>query len=146
MNSGVIYAKGTQVSVFAADNELVQLCERRVARFDPSVEQVVAARRFASRIVADAGYVHAVADVALATGELAANAAEHAGTPYDVVVMLDGCIRIEVTDGSAVLPVRGEPDLYAERGRGIALVELVGRTWGVDASTTGKTVWVEIDL
>jgi anti-sigma regulatory factor (Ser/Thr protein kinase) len=106
----------------------------------------VAARKFASRVVVDAGHGAAVADVALAVGELAANAYEHAGTPYDVTVRLDGCIRIEVSDASPELPVRGYPDDYAERGRGIALVEMVGQAWGVDRTPDGKTVWVEIAL
>jgi len=117
---------------------------RSEARFDPSVDQVVAARRFASRVVADAGLTHAVADVALATGELAANAAEHAGTPFDVAVVVGCCIRIEVTDGCADLPVRHEVGTYDERGRGIALVELVSSRWGVDRVPDGKRVWAEI--
>lgn len=114
------------------------------ARFDPSVEQAVAARRFASRVVAEAGFVHAVHDVALATGELATNAAEHAGTPFEVVVVLDGCVRIEVADGSDVLPTVADIDVDAERGRGMALVELVSCRWGVDRTPTGKRVWAEI--
>ena len=59
---------------------------RSEARFGPSVDKVVAARHFASRVVADAGLSHTIHDVALATGELAANAAEHARTPFAVVV------------------------------------------------------------
>ena len=113
--------------------------------FDPSLEQVVAARRFASRVVADAGLVHAVHDVALATGELAANAAEHARTRFDVVVVVGRVIRIEVSDESADLPVRGDPVLEDERGRGIALVELVSQRWGVERTDHGKRVWAELD-
>jgi len=119
--------------------------KRREAHFDPSVEQAVAARRFASRVVADAGFTHAVHDVALATGELATNAAEHARTPFDVTVLLDGCVRIEVTDGSTDLPVLSDVDGDSERGRGMALVELVSCRWGVDRTPTGKRVWAEID-
>jgi serine/threonine-protein kinase RsbW len=117
---------------------------RSEARFGPSIDQVVAARQFASRVVAEAGLSHMVHDVALATGELAANAAEHARTPFVVVVLLDGRVRIEVTDGSAELPYKPDVDEYAERGRGIALIELVSERWGVDATPTGKRVWVEI--
>lgn len=122
------------------------LKERMEAQFDPSVEDIVAARRFASRVVADAGLTHAVHDVALAAGELAANAAEHARTPFGVRVLVDGCIRIEVTDGSDDLPQRVEPHDYDEHGRGIALIELVCRRWGVDSLARGKRVWVELDL
>lgn len=114
------------------------------ATFGPSVEQAVAARRFVSRVVAEAGLVHAVHDVALAAGELATNAAQHAGTPFDVVVLLDGCVRIEVADGSEELPYVVDIDVDAERGRGMALVELVSCRWGVDRTPTGKRVWAEI--
>lgn len=120
--------------------------ERSEATFAPTFDQVVLARQFASRVVHDAGHVHAVHDVALAAGELAANAAEHAGTAFDVAVIVGHCVRIEVTDHSVELPVRGDPDAYAERGRGIALVELVSRAWGVDVIDDGKRVWVEIEL
>ena len=120
--------------------------ERSEARFSPSIDQVVAARQFASRVVADAGLSHAVHDVALATGELAANAAEHARTPFDVLVVVGRYIRIEVSDGSGELPVKPDIDEYAERGRGIALVELVSYRWGVDVTPDGKKVWAEISL
>ncbi len=120
--------------------------ERREARFDPSVEQAVAARRFASRVVADLGLAHAVHDVALATGELAANAAEHARTAFVVVVRVDGCVRIEVSDGSADLPFVTDADFDSERGRGMALVELVSDRWGVDKTPGGKVVWAEIPV
>jgi anti-sigma regulatory factor (Ser/Thr protein kinase) len=108
------------------------------------MDEVVAARRFASRVVAEAGLTHAVHDVALAAGELAANAAEHAHTPFDVTVEIEGCVRIEVTDGSDLLPRIVEPDLHSERGRGMALVELVSSRWGVDRIDSGKRVWAEI--
>ena len=117
---------------------------RSEATFGPSIDQVVAARHFASRVVADAGLSHTIHDVALATGELAANAAEHARTPFAVVVVLDDCVRIEVTDGSADMPFKPDVDEYAERGRGMALVELVSVRWGVDRTPEGKRVWAEI--
>jgi len=116
----------------------------RRASFEPSLEQAVAARCFVSRVVADAGHSELVADVALAAGELTANAAEHAHTPFQVSVRVDGCIRIEVADGNTDLPVVRDVDTYDERGRGMALVELVSHRWGVDRTPTGKLVWAEI--
>jgi anti-sigma regulatory factor (Ser/Thr protein kinase) len=116
----------------------------RRARFEPSLEQAVAARCFVSRVVADAGHPEAVHDVALAAGELTANAAEHGHTPFEVSVTLDGCIRIEVADGNPDVPVVRDIDTYDERGRGLALVELVSCRWGVDRTPTGKLVWAEL--
>lgn len=94
--------------------------------------------------MADAGLIHAVHDVALAAGELATNAAEHARTPFEVEVSVEGCVRIAVSDGCADLPVVADVDTDAERGRGMALVELVSSRWGVDRTPTGKCVWAEI--
>jgi anti-sigma regulatory factor (Ser/Thr protein kinase) len=145
-NSRLIYANRPHEEAAAADKSYVARPERSEARFAPSIEEVVAARQFASRVVVDAGLAHAVHDVALATGELAANAAEHARTPFDVLVLVGGCIRIEVTDGSGAMPVKREIDMYSERGRGIALVELVAHRWGVDVTAEGKKVWAEISL
>lgn len=124
----------------------MMVIDRRTARFAPSLEEAVAARRFASRVVVGAGHAHAVADVALAAGELAANAAEHAVTPFEITVVVDGCIRIEVADGSADLPVRRDVGLDDERGRGMALVDLVSSRWGVHRTPTGKCVWAEIAI
>lgn len=124
----------------------VDTIERRTARFEPSLEQAVAARCFVSRVVAGAGLSHAVHDVALAAGELATNAAEHAETPFEVAVTVAECIRIEVADGSTEWPIRRDFGLDDERGRGIALVELVSSRWGVEETPTGKRVWAELPL
>jgi anti-sigma regulatory factor (Ser/Thr protein kinase) len=125
---------------------LVKLRERRIASFEPTLEDVVAARRFACRVVADAGHAHAVSAVALATGELAANAVEHAGTAFEVVVIVSDVVRIEVADGSDQLPVRLDVEPDALSGRGVMLVDLIGSAWGVVVEPAGKRIWVEIDL
>lgn len=125
----------------------MKLCDPRIAHFEPTLEHVVAARRFASRVVADAGHVAAVPSVALATGELAANAVAHARTPFDVAVFVDDrSVRIEVGDGSTVLPRRLDVEADALNGRGVMLVDLVGSRWGVEVAGGGKRVWVEIQL
>ena len=144
VDTGVFCAKRTHEQADAADRTGVEPPGRSEASFGPSIDQVVAARHFASRVVADAGLSHTIHDVALATGELAANAAEHAQTPFDVVVLLGPCVRIEVTDGSAAMPFKPDVDEYAERGRGMALVELVSDRWGVEIVDEGKRVWAEI--
>jgi hypothetical protein len=89
-----------------------------------------------------------LSDVArLAVTELATNAALHARTPMTVTVRLlpDGEVRIEVGDRSTVMP-RKHPDcLTSTGGRGLHLVEALGR-WGVDpvvegGRRVGKVVW-----
>lgn len=122
------------------------LCTPRSARFEATLDQVAAARRFASRVVAAAGLRAAIPAVALATGELAANAARHARTPFEVAVVADDrLVRVEVTDGSRVPPRRLDVDPDAEHGRGLLLVELVASRFGVDPLPGGKRVWFELD-
>ena len=120
--------------------------ERRQARFDPSLDEVVAARHFASRVVAEAGLTHAVHDVALAAGELAANAAEHAHTPFDVERRHRRAASASrwPTAATALPAWSSRTSTNSERGRGMALVELVSCRWGVDRTDTGKRVWAEI--
>lgn len=125
----------------------VKLCDPRTAKFEPTLDQVVAARRFASRVVAEAGHISLVPAVALATGELAANAVHHARTPFEVIVFVDDrAVRVEVADGSPDLPRRLDVDPDEVHGRGVMLVDLVGARWGVEVAGGGKRVWVEIEL
>ncbi|MEV6949241.1 ATP-binding protein [Streptomyces sp. NPDC051172] len=79
-------------------------------------------------------------NIVFAVSELVSNAVEH-GTG-DVRLRLryhDGELRIEVTDGNptpAELCLAGDDD---ESGRGLFLVAVLARTWGV--SKDGKTTW-----
>jgi hypothetical protein len=83
----------------------------------------------------------------LAVTELVTNACLHARTPIVVAlrVMADHAVRIEVTDGSPLVPEQRRFDTLATTGRGLRLLESFG-TWGVDSAApplTGKTVWFE---
>lgn len=74
--------------------------------------------------------------------ELATNAVIHAGTAFTVVLVMQGdALRIEVRDGSVLLPRQRRYGLSATTGRGLALVDTLTRDWGVQPSVTGKTVW-----
>ncbi|MCD7444432.1 ATP-binding protein [Streptomyces lincolnensis] len=84
--------------------------------------------------------------------ELAANAVTHGRVPgrdFELRLLLllpENTLRIEVSDprGDRQLRFRtGEDD---EHGRGLILVTLLARTWGVAERDVGKTVWAEIDL
>jgi hypothetical protein len=70
----------------------------------------------------------------------------HAYGPEVRVRVLGGPrLRVEVHDGSPVLPVQRNAAASAEGGRGIALVEALAVRWGVEARPTGKTFWFEVD-
>jgi anti-sigma regulatory factor (Ser/Thr protein kinase) len=84
---------------------------------------------------------------ALAVTELATNAALHARTPVTVTVQLlpGDEVRIEVGDGSPVMPHEHPRRPTSTVGRGLHLVESLG-SWGVEpvveqGRVIGKVVW-----
>ncbi|HLU30191.1 MAG TPA: ATP-binding protein [Acidimicrobiia bacterium] len=81
-------------------------------------------------------------DIVLAASELAANVIRHARTDFTVEIRLQsgGGIRLEVSDGSSVLPAVED---LTQSYRGLRMVESLSRDWGFEATDTGKTVWVE---
>jgi anti-sigma regulatory factor (Ser/Thr protein kinase) len=86
-------------------------------------------------------------DAVLLASELASNVVEHARIDYEIQVsVVNGRARVEVADGSAILPAIRDLSEYAERGRGLSFLATVADAWGVDARTIGKAVWFEIAL
>lgn len=80
-------------------------------------------------------------DIVLTASELAANVIRHARTEFTVrIIAEDEHIRLEVSDGSAILPA--VEDLTESR-RGLRMVQMVSERWGVDPTQDGKTVWAE---
>ncbi|MFD3837665.1 ATP-binding protein [Streptomyces sp. NPDC058642] len=86
--------------------------------------------------------------------ELAANAVTHARLPgrdFELRLGLrhlesEATLRIEVSDPRADRPLRYVTDPDAEGGRGLLLVTLLSRAWGVTERVVGKTVWAELPL
>ncbi len=115
--------------------------------FDASASSVRVARRFVERHLEEHGRHDAVPDALLVVSELATNAVEHGGTPFDVMVEVrDHSVVLEVTDGSAVLPTRRDAATDEERGRGLQLVAALAADCGVRGSARGgKSVWAALD-
>ncbi|SHM46598.1 ATP-binding protein [Actinacidiphila paucisporea] len=83
-------------------------------------------------------------DSALVVTELVANAAQHTPGHFIRVSIsrpTPGLVRIDVVDRSTIRPERRNADEYAERGRGLALVEVLTEQWGTDEMPFGKRVW-----
>lgn len=78
--------------------------------------------------------------------ELATNATLHAATPFTLALtLLDGRLRIAVSDGSRARPRisrLASPD--ATTGRGMGMVAALSAAWGVEADENGKTTWCEL--
>lgn len=82
-------------------------------------------------------------DVLLAMTETVTNAVRHGSPPVSVELVNDPPhLRVEVTDGSDVLPRVPRQERDREGGRGLALLEDLTERWGVSRLTGGgKTVW-----
>lgn len=103
------------------------------------------ARRFVERTLEEWGLAGATWTAALLVSELAANAALHAGTDFTVVVeRTDDAVRLEVHDGSSVVPRQRRHSSEATTGRGLVLVADLADDWGVEQGVAGKVVWVEL--
>jgi two-component sensor histidine kinase len=115
-------------------------------RFSSHPTSAAAARRFVLDVLTS--WMLTVDDtdaVLVCTDELVTNAIVHVASAIDVVVRCDdGVLRVEVHDGSTRPPLRRVPDLDADRGRGLQLVEAMTERWGVAATEQGKAVWFEV--
>lgn len=117
------------------------------ARFRAGPDAPFAARRFVAGLLGRRPYGDRVAadDAQLVISELATNAVIHAGTPFSVGVRYDGsCVRISVHDWSSTQPVMRDGNPTAPSGRGLRLIAMVSRAWGVEYGPDGKTVWAEL--
>jgi histidine kinase-like protein len=119
------------------------------ARFRAGPDAPSAARRFVTSLLGCRPYDdRAPADDAqLVVSELATNAVVQAGSPFSVSVRYDGsAIRIAVHDWNPMLPLVRGGGRTAVSGRGLHLVSMLARDWGVETSPDGKTVWAELAL
>ena len=123
---------------------------------------VSAARRFVTDGLLAWELDRLVDDATLCVSELAGNAALHSTATFMHVAVrrIGDAVRISVEDdgdvpAEAVLPRPSFPDPddpgdlllvdEATTGRGLAIVSILAREWGVDESERGKRVWADID-
>lgn len=90
-----------------------------------------------------------VVDTLLAASEIVSNALEHTVGTCAMSAWFPpsgSTIRIEVSDCDADADLTAQvpaPDRL--NGRGLAIVATVSSRWGCERTSTGKTVWVEVD-
>ena len=107
------------------------------------------ARRLLRHELTTLGHTDIDADLVDAAGllvsELVTNAVVHARTDITLRATLRrGVLRIEVADGSPVIPTPRRPTALAGTGRGLQLVDRLANRWGVEKSRGGKTIWFEL--
>jgi Histidine kinase-like ATPase domain len=113
----------------------------------PETESVPRARRFVREVLGAASHDAPIVDAAeLCVSELVTNAVLHARTEVQVRVEdLGEAIRLEVRDRSTVMPRRIVHSVRSATGRGMEMVSLLARSWGVDlVDDRTKSVWCEL--
>lgn len=113
-------------------------------KLEPTLRAPKEARRFVARELEGLGYPQLVEDARLMVSELVTNSIRYApGKPLWVDLRRAGkYLVLEVWDCSPKPPVAQDPDFLAEGGRGIHVVEELGRRFGYDLFCCGKVTWV----
>jgi anti-sigma regulatory factor (Ser/Thr protein kinase) len=112
----------------------------------PEAASAAAARRFVADAIATWGHDGLADSVTLLTSEVVTNAILHAGSDIELVVHRrpDG-VRVAVRDESPNQPVKHLFTADGASGRGLALVDALASSWGVDhLQDDGKWVWFEV--
>jgi DNA-binding CsgD family transcriptional regulator/anti-anti-sigma regulatory factor len=104
------------------------------------------ARRVVARACTEWGLEWLREPATLIVTELASNAVEHAGTPFDVTVnYTTAYLRIAVRDGARNLPPRRPGSainpIAQARGLGLHIVGALATAWNTTATADGKIVW-----
>lgn len=101
------------------------------------------ARAFVSRHLTDHRLPNLVDPVQLVASELATNAVLHAQTAFSVsLAASDQTVLLTVHDDSPALPTRPVAQATDPSGRGLEIVGIVTRDWGIHQDAAGsKAVW-----
>jgi anti-sigma regulatory factor (Ser/Thr protein kinase) len=115
-------------------------------RFRPEFDGPRAARRVVvEALIACRCGDDLVDAAALVVSELACNAVIHAGSLFTVYLTPTAAgVRISVRDASQDRPIHREGSSSGLSGRGLALVNAVARSWGVNLLADGTLVWAEL--
>jgi anti-sigma regulatory factor (Ser/Thr protein kinase) len=116
-------------------------------RLPPHPSSVGRARRFVKEELAALGVDDPNGSAELVVSELVTNAVMHAGTHISVRVRREAAgARVEVSDGSVVMPGLRVVTAGSSSGRGMTLVDHFAREWGAERTTTGKVVWFVVGV
>jgi anti-sigma regulatory factor (Ser/Thr protein kinase) len=110
------------------------------------------AREFTGQILRGWGLLVLADDTAVIVSELVTNALRHGGgaAGEDVELILwrrSGQVVCAVTDPGTGAPVLGQPDPFAEAGRGLHVVQALSASWGwTRLGDSRKAVWAAMGV
>jgi two-component sensor histidine kinase len=106
-----------------------------------------AARRWVAERCAELHLEIDGSDLTLLVNELVINACVHGAEPIRVRLDVDqGRVRVEVEDGSPMMPEVQRPEERSTTGRGLLIVESLSRARGAERVGAGKMVWAEVPI
>lgn len=112
----------------------------------PVPESAGRARRFLRARLDDVGRDDLADSATLLVSEIVTNVVLHAATWLEVHVRAThGGVRVDVLDGSGVVPTHRQYAGFTSTGHGLGLVEHLADDFGVDLLDTGKSVWFSLD-
>ncbi|HEX2806469.1 MAG TPA: ATP-binding SpoIIE family protein phosphatase, partial [Kineosporiaceae bacterium] len=116
--------------------------------FGPTPQTTPAARRFVLDVLLGWGMTDLENTAALAVSELVTNVVVHTSSPVHLTMRRigDTGVWIGVRDDSDRLPQPRQSAVDEIAGRGLAIVDQLADTWGVQRPLDhgGKTVWLEL--
>ena len=118
-------------------------------RFPNDLRSPREARRFVDEILDRWDCRPAIDTLEVILSEVVSNAVVHGGSEPEVAVrLLDGFLRVEVSDDSDEFPeTRPSDDEMQVGGRGLLILESQATSWGVVARAGGgKVVWFEVPV
>ncbi|GAA4236608.1 hypothetical protein GCM10022254_46680 [Actinomadura meridiana] len=115
----------------------------------PTVNAPKAARDFVTKCFCDLGIADDYVGRTVVS-ELVTNVHKHVKIGQVVVRVFedeqDGSVVVEVWDSGEKMPVVREVEGSAESGRGLYMMSMLVRDWGVRlTSERGKTIWAKLD-
>ncbi|MFI6347590.1 SpoIIE family protein phosphatase [Streptomyces sp. NPDC050560] len=118
-----------------------------VAQAEP--QRIASARQQLRELLHDWADDDQIDSAALLASEVLTNVLVHTDGDALLVAQLSGekghrRMRVEVTDRSDDLPHKQQPGEMASSGRGLVLMELLARNWGVSPRGEGKSIWFEL--
>jgi anti-sigma regulatory factor (Ser/Thr protein kinase) len=123
---------------------------RRTISLPPDPSSASIARAFVREVLSEWNLTVMEPDASLVATELVTNGLRHGGGSESITLTANNRhLQISVSDKAALRsPRRLYRELTAEGGRGIALVEAVGDTWGTTRARAhrGKAVWCKLKI